>query len=144
MLERAREVTRNGKYTYIEYARFADDLVNLDRRLQAQCCAIRRIERNVFAHFAILLLFVISGGHAAVVPPRSVMNSRRRMCPPIPKPKHFAMGRRGRICSQPASDADQPRCPRMGWTGRAPAPNRATSGHLRLLTQSAVGDWRTK
>src|ERR1035438_2363357 len=27
MLERAREVTRNGKYTYIEYARFADDLV---------------------------------------------------------------------------------------------------------------------
>ena len=29
MLERAREVTRNGKYTYIEYARFADDLVVL-------------------------------------------------------------------------------------------------------------------
>ena len=29
MLERVREVTRNGKYTYIEYARFADDLVIL-------------------------------------------------------------------------------------------------------------------
>jgi hypothetical protein len=29
MLERAREITRNGKYTYIEYARFADDLVIL-------------------------------------------------------------------------------------------------------------------
>ena len=29
MLERAREVTRNGKYCYIEYARFADDLVIL-------------------------------------------------------------------------------------------------------------------
>ena len=29
MLERAREATRNGKYTYIEYARFADDLVIL-------------------------------------------------------------------------------------------------------------------
>jgi RNA-directed DNA polymerase len=29
MLERAKEVTRNGKYTYIEYARFADDLVIL-------------------------------------------------------------------------------------------------------------------
>ena len=27
MLERAKEATRNGKYTYIEYARFADDLV---------------------------------------------------------------------------------------------------------------------
>ncbi|MET4236575.1 hypothetical protein ACVWXN_010836 [Bradyrhizobium sp. i1.4.4] len=29
MLERAREVTRNGKYTYIKYARFADELVIL-------------------------------------------------------------------------------------------------------------------
>ena len=29
MLEWAREVTRNGKYTDIEYARFADDLVIL-------------------------------------------------------------------------------------------------------------------
>ncbi len=29
MLERAKEVTRNGKFTYIEYARFADDLVVL-------------------------------------------------------------------------------------------------------------------
>src|SRR6202041_569114 len=29
MLERARDVTRNGKDTYIEYARFADDLVIL-------------------------------------------------------------------------------------------------------------------
>ena len=28
-LERAREVTRNGKYTCVEYARFADDLVIL-------------------------------------------------------------------------------------------------------------------
>ena len=29
MLERAKETTRNGKYTYIEYARYADDLVIL-------------------------------------------------------------------------------------------------------------------
>jgi RNA-directed DNA polymerase len=29
MLERAKKVTRNGRYTYIEYARFADDLVIL-------------------------------------------------------------------------------------------------------------------
>ena len=29
MLERAKETTRYGKYTYIEYARFADDLVIL-------------------------------------------------------------------------------------------------------------------
>jgi RNA-directed DNA polymerase len=29
MIERAKEATRNGKYTYIEHARFADDLVIL-------------------------------------------------------------------------------------------------------------------
>ena len=29
MLERAREATRYGKYTSVEYARFADDLVIL-------------------------------------------------------------------------------------------------------------------
>jgi RNA-directed DNA polymerase len=29
MLERAKEITRSGKYTYIEYARYADDLVIL-------------------------------------------------------------------------------------------------------------------
>jgi len=29
MLERAKEITRQGRYTYIEYARFADDLVIL-------------------------------------------------------------------------------------------------------------------
>ena len=29
MLERAKEVTRSGKWTHVEYARFADDLVIL-------------------------------------------------------------------------------------------------------------------
>jgi RNA-directed DNA polymerase len=29
MLEKAKEVTRNGKYTYVEYVRFADDIVVL-------------------------------------------------------------------------------------------------------------------
>ena len=29
ILEKAKEVTRRGKYTHIEYARFADDLVIL-------------------------------------------------------------------------------------------------------------------
>ena len=29
MLEKAIETTRNGKYTYVQYARFADDLVIL-------------------------------------------------------------------------------------------------------------------
>ena len=29
MLEKAKRVTQNGKYAYLEYARFADDLVIL-------------------------------------------------------------------------------------------------------------------
>ncbi len=29
MLERAKEVTRNGRYTYVEYARYADDRARL-------------------------------------------------------------------------------------------------------------------
>ena len=41
MLERAREVTRNGKYTYVEYARFADDLVVL---IDAYCQATSGID----------------------------------------------------------------------------------------------------
>jgi len=32
MLERAKEVTRNGRWTQIEYAQFADDLVTLGTR----------------------------------------------------------------------------------------------------------------
>ena len=35
MLERAKDVTRRGKYTYIEYARFADDSAPRRRREEA-------------------------------------------------------------------------------------------------------------
>ena len=36
MLERAKEVTRSGKYTYVEYARFADDRAPRRRREEAR------------------------------------------------------------------------------------------------------------
>ena len=40
MLERAKETTRCGKYTYIEYARFADDRVpRTHLRKEVRCCA---------------------------------------------------------------------------------------------------------
>jgi hypothetical protein len=35
LAHRAKETTRFGKYTYIEYARFADDLMELDDALAA-------------------------------------------------------------------------------------------------------------
>ena len=47
MLERAKQVTRRGKGTYIEYARFADDLVILvDARADEddELVKVRRIE----------------------------------------------------------------------------------------------------
>ena len=45
MRERAKEVTRNGKYSCIEYACFADDLVLLNDAHRTGCC--RRL-RNAF------------------------------------------------------------------------------------------------
>src|SRR5499427_9301698 len=52
MLERAREVTRNGKYTNVEYARFADDLVvliNADKRHDWLIGAVNKRLREEFA-----------------------------------------------------------------------------------------------
>src|ERR1700756_316497 len=51
MLERAKEATRNGKYTYVEYARFADDLVVLidaqvKRHLVCKRWTIDRADEN--------------------------------------------------------------------------------------------------
>jgi hypothetical protein len=47
MLERAREVTRNGKYSYIEYARFADDLVILIDAYKRHDWLIGAVERRL-------------------------------------------------------------------------------------------------
>jgi RNA-directed DNA polymerase len=52
MLERAREVTRKGKYTHVEYARFADDLVVLidaHRRHDWLLAAVSKRLREEFA-----------------------------------------------------------------------------------------------
>ena len=47
MLERAREVTGNGKYTAIEYARFADDLVILIDAYKRHDWLIGAVERRL-------------------------------------------------------------------------------------------------
>ena len=52
MLERAREVTRNGKYTYIEYARFADDLVVLIDAYKRHDWLIGAVIRRLREEFA--------------------------------------------------------------------------------------------
>src|SRR5437588_8942547 len=51
MLERAREVTRNGKYCYIEYARFADDLVILIDAYKRHDWLIGAVERRLREEF---------------------------------------------------------------------------------------------
>src|SRR5499433_3871643 len=52
MLERAKEATRNGKYTYIEYARFADDLVILIDAYPQHDWLLRAVEKRLREEFA--------------------------------------------------------------------------------------------
>src|SRR5213594_1789133 len=58
MLERAKEVTRNGTHTYVEYARYADDLVilvNNDRRQDWLMEAVNRRLREELAKLDVRL-----------------------------------------------------------------------------------------
>jgi RNA-directed DNA polymerase len=52
MLEQAREVTRNGKYTYVEYARFADDMVVLINAHQRHDWLIGAVTKRLREEFA--------------------------------------------------------------------------------------------
>ena len=52
MLERAKETTRYGKYTYIEYARFADDLVILIDAYQRHDWLMVAVEKRLREEFA--------------------------------------------------------------------------------------------
>ncbi len=52
MLERAKETTRCGKYTYIEYARFADDLVILIDAYPRHDWLMAAVERRLREEFA--------------------------------------------------------------------------------------------
>jgi RNA-directed DNA polymerase len=54
MLERAKEVTRNGKYTYVEYARFADDLVILVDGHRRHEWLLQAVERRLREALAVL------------------------------------------------------------------------------------------
>jgi RNA-directed DNA polymerase len=54
MLERAKEVTRSGKYTYIEYARFADDLVILIDAYSQHDWLLPAVEKRVREELAAL------------------------------------------------------------------------------------------
>jgi RNA-directed DNA polymerase len=47
MLERAKETTRNGRFTYIEYARFADDLVILVDAYPRHDWLMRAVEKRL-------------------------------------------------------------------------------------------------
>jgi len=47
MLERAKETTRNGKYTYVEYARYADDLVILGDAFPRHDWLLRAVDKRL-------------------------------------------------------------------------------------------------
>jgi RNA-directed DNA polymerase len=52
MLEQAKEVTRYGKYTYVEYARFADDMVILVDAHQRHNWLMKAVEKRLREEFA--------------------------------------------------------------------------------------------
>lgn len=52
MLERAKEVTRNGKYTRVEYARFADDMVILVDAHRRHDWLMKAVEKRLREKFA--------------------------------------------------------------------------------------------
>lgn len=54
MLERAKEVTRNGTYTYIEYARFADDMVILVDAHRRHDWLLHAVEQRLREELAVL------------------------------------------------------------------------------------------
>jgi RNA-directed DNA polymerase len=54
MLERAKEVTRNGKYTYIEYARCADDMVILVDAHRRHEWLLHAVEQRLREELAVL------------------------------------------------------------------------------------------
>ncbi len=51
-LERAKEAKRNGKYTYVEYARFADDLVVLIDAHPRHAWLLRAVSKRLREEFA--------------------------------------------------------------------------------------------
>jgi RNA-directed DNA polymerase len=58
MLEKAKEVTRNGRFTYVEYARYADDLVFLVDGYRRHDWLLKAVERRVREEFVKLDLRV--------------------------------------------------------------------------------------
>src|ERR687891_439131 len=54
MLERAKEVTRRGPYTYLEYARFADDLVILVDAYPQHDWLLKAVEKRLREELAVL------------------------------------------------------------------------------------------
>jgi RNA-directed DNA polymerase len=58
MLERAKEVTRNGRYTYVEYVRYADDLVILVDGQWRNGWLLRAVDRRLREELAKLDLRV--------------------------------------------------------------------------------------
>src|SRR4029453_14490454 len=54
MLERAKQVTRRGQYTYLEYCRFADDLVILVDAYPQHDWLLQAVDKRLHEELALL------------------------------------------------------------------------------------------
>ena len=115
LLERAREVTRNGKYTYIEYARFADDLVILIDAYKRHDWLIGAVERRLREEFGKLQVEINDEKSRirlfSKLPPKNARASRPA--------EHSTIGKRGIF---PYVEPSSPLFPRRGVVVREVRP----------------------
>jgi len=123
MLERAKETTRYGKYTYIEYARFADDLVVLIDAYQRHDWLMAAVEKRLREEFAELQVEINEEKSRNVEPRRKLRLPGFRF-PPDAQPS-------GRMACQLHAKAQEANCVAAEAQRRVPPLPIATSGSGR-------------
>ena len=132
MLERAKEATRCGKYTYIEYARFADDLVILIDAYPRHDWLMGAVEKRLREELADLQV-EINEEKSSNRGPRS---GRELRLPRVRLPPHPQST--GRLACQLHAEAQETNGAAAEAQGRVPPLPIATSGSGRAVDQSGA------
>ena len=88
MLERAKEATRNGKYTYVAYARFADDLVILIDAHPRHDWLLAAVDRRLREEFAELQVDINEAKSRTVDLGRRRKSTPSSLAPNTEQPRH--------------------------------------------------------
>ena len=129
MLERAKEVTRSGKYTYIEYARFADDLVILIDAYPRHDWLMGAVEKRLRAELADLQVEINEEKSRTV----ELGRGRELRLPRVRLPPHPQST--GRLACQLHAEAQETNGAAAEAQGRVPPLPIAASGSGHALDQ---------